>query len=76
MFLLTGAAMFLGSFGPNHTPILVVTLESPLREHEPSVKAVMLRGDLGMGSLLAGARDLFLGFVKILRWSWSVMGCS
>src|SRR5260370_23416372 len=70
MFLPTGATMFLGSLYLNQTPIPVVALESPLKVHEPSVNVVVLKGDLGLWFLLAGARDLLLGSMKILRWSW------
>ena len=52
IFLPTGADTFLGSLGPNQTPIPAVALVSPLSVQDPSVKATMFWGVLVLGSLL------------------------
>ena len=70
MFLLTGAALFLGSFRPNQTPKLARALASLLRMHDPLVNMVVLCGGWVGGSLLAGDRESFLGFPNIWRCSW------
>src|SRR5258708_6420559 len=70
MFLPTGAAVFLGSLGPNQVPIPAQALVSPLRRQEPLVKMVVLRGEWEGRALLAGDRESFFGLTKMQRCSW------
>ena len=55
---------------PNQTPSPAEALVSPLWVHEPSVNTVTSWGGRRLGGRQAGFNDLFLGFVKILRFSW------
>ena len=70
MFRPTGAAVFSGSFGPNHTPSPARASTSPFLLQDPSVYTTMSLGFVLAVSLVAWVLDLLQGLPRILKFSY------
>ncbi len=66
----TGSALLRGLLGLNQIPVPVRASVVPFEMQEPSVYTVMLGGDWDLGIRLAVSRDIFSGFVNILKLSY------
>src|SRR5260370_9284121 len=67
IFFPTGVLVFLGSFGPNHTPIPAFAFLSPFRLQDLSVYT-MLSGALWVLVSHLASRLCLVGFVKIQKF--------